>query len=397
MVENMKGLCEAVANVRIAPKVTDLPCEIIASVLGQLDDLRDLPSALLACRHFYWSYKEFPGLAVDILTSHHVHSTLLPYLVAVTKASRLPRPRVRSDIKELLDSLYDDPKSLVDGFRHMPLSIVLEMSYFHGLIEFLANDLASKAWDRLEEFVTIPPLSDEDRRDYFFDAIWCRSRGRREMKRHSGQPEILSLTSSEEFRFQRAFYRVALFQHLFGGDIMVEEECKLPSQQIDLFLSRHPPWVNEQLWCIRDHIASRKWVGHEEYEYVPPRIQRLLEPLLLHKLRSRFFEHVLETSMERQMKQMEQCRDFYFINEYRWSDEALKTLEPTPDPEDTDPGPFSSWKCVFTNSDFAPNVRGAFKYNRFNRRSAYVFWDTARAERYSLPELFLEIWETDLI
>lgn len=71
------------------PSVTELPCEIVATILRNLDHLRFLAPALLTCRHFYASFKESHGVETSILR-HQTTPALLPYSVALLEASCLP-------------------------------------------------------------------------------------------------------------------------------------------------------------------------------------------------------------------------------------------------------------------------------------------------------------------
>ncbi|KAI1321536.1 hypothetical protein F5Y16DRAFT_388759 [Xylariaceae sp. FL0255] len=342
------------------PNITDLPCEIIAGVLRELDDIHHLRNAALSCRHLHSAYKEYPSLAVDVLTSN-VNPALLPYSVALWEASGLSRPRTHNSIKQLLDTLYDEPRALTERLRHMPTPTVLWMTHLHGQIETVANEFASNAWGKLEELTTLSEYIDADLAKYLnFIVLLSFYRRPVEKEPHLGPPEILSLTSSEQFRLHRAFYRVGLTLHLFGGEEIGQGEYSSPNEQIELFLSRHPPLASSQ---IRDLLGT---VGEQS------RDSSLLE--------------VLNTSTERQ------CKSFTEDS----TDDELKALEPRPNTEDTDLGPFCTWKSVFTFKDH-PRARWAFKFNHFNRDCAYVFWDLARVERHNLPKIFNEIWQYDSI
>ncbi len=87
------------------PPITQLPCEIVATILANLNHLRDLLSTLLACRHFYISFKESHGTEASILR-RQITPALVPYAVALMEASRLPHPLSHSSINGLLDDLY---------------------------------------------------------------------------------------------------------------------------------------------------------------------------------------------------------------------------------------------------------------------------------------------------
>ncbi|KJR81949.1 uncharacterized protein SPSK_10526 [Sporothrix schenckii 1099-18] len=88
------------------PGITQLPCEIINTVLRHLGSLQDLASALLTCRLFHTSFQENPHIAIDIL-QQQIAPALLPYAVAVMEASRIDT-RMPQPVQALLDKLQDE-------------------------------------------------------------------------------------------------------------------------------------------------------------------------------------------------------------------------------------------------------------------------------------------------
>ncbi|XDG07853.1 hypothetical protein ABKA04_007468 [Annulohypoxylon sp. FPYF3050] len=60
---------------------TRLPCEIIISILSELNDVRFLLPSLLSCRHVYSCFKENPGVAAEIL-QRQIPPAIIPYSVA---------------------------------------------------------------------------------------------------------------------------------------------------------------------------------------------------------------------------------------------------------------------------------------------------------------------------
>ncbi|KAF6791032.1 hypothetical protein CSOJ01_14430, partial [Colletotrichum sojae] len=167
---------------------TDLPCELVASVLGSLDDLRSLSSVLLASRHIYASFKAVPGIEASIIR-RQVTPGLVPYAIAVLEASHLPRERhlitgvVSADRKaiiRLLDELNDRPTELLARLSSMPRSDLRKISDMHRLIHTLSMDFANNAWSHIcggnsAEAVTAVVLSAEEYRRY------CRSFYRAEL------------------------------------------------------------------------------------------------------------------------------------------------------------------------------------------------------------------------
>ena len=194
--------------------ITELPCEIVAMVLGNLDHLRYLSPALLACRHFYTSFKESHGVEASILC-RQITPALLPHAVAVMEASRLPRPLVDSSALGLLDELYRSPPRLAARMHALPPPVLRIMSCTHDAIHALATGFATRAQE------LIP----------------------------SGTSGTV-LSPTENFRFCRAFYRVELFYSVFrdGG---------FDDKMQPWFFSRHPPWENEQLASVYEYLEER--------------------------------------------------------------------------------------------------------------------------------------------
>lgn len=91
--------------------ITDLPTEIIALVLRQLDDIKTLPTVLQACRHFYASYREQPGLKEDVLRNR-IGDALLPAAVAVELLKAPEVTQGSGRIRGILEALYSVPTRL---------------------------------------------------------------------------------------------------------------------------------------------------------------------------------------------------------------------------------------------------------------------------------------------
>src|SRR5262245_50545613 len=105
----------------------------------------------------------------------------------------------------------------------MSLGSILEMDRTHEVIHEMVMDFATEAWDLL-------------------------SQGKLGL--------AVALSFKEYTRFCRAFYRVELFYTLFRR----QEESDLGMDilsEIQDFLSRHPPWENEQLACVHDFLEKK--------------------------------------------------------------------------------------------------------------------------------------------
>ncbi len=197
------------------PSITELPCEIVGIILRNLDHLRFLPPALLACRHFSTSFKESHGVEASILR-RQITPALLPHAVAVMEASRLPRPLDASFVVALLDELYRSPARLAAHVSGLPPPVLRSMSRKHDAIHAFATGFATSAWHRISPSATASVV----------------------------------LSPTEYFRFCRAFYRIELFYALFR-----DSEFELSTNL--LFFWRHHPWENEQLASGYEYLEER--------------------------------------------------------------------------------------------------------------------------------------------
>ncbi|KAI0967016.1 hypothetical protein F4678DRAFT_447161 [Xylaria arbuscula] len=365
--------------------ITRLPCEIIAGIFRKLDNIQSLLPSILTCRHFYLSYKESPSLALDIL-HHQIGPALLPYSIAVLEASCMAR--TRSSIQQLLDTLHNEPAVLTRRLHDIHLSGLIEMGGTHDLVKNFADAFASDAWSLVLSHSLV---------------------------QGQGQSDGLVLSPTEEFRFYRAFYRVELFLRLFRDD-SIQVSSIFEDEQVDMFLSRHPPWVNEQLGCVHDYIekrfsqASRDVLAHDiefgelSIDYITngpenPWKQRWISQGFgfIHKLEqatSYDEQQILlsSTSVSGQVelhealtKSCESDDGNYEILE-NYSQEEIKALEPRQDNEDEDDGPFIAWK---PNHDHLPREAWVLMTdNAVLRRCAYVLWDAARIRRYNMLQIF---------
>lgn len=245
--------------------ITDLPCELVASILGSLDDIRSLSSALLASRHIYDSFKAIPGIEASII-QRQVTPNLVPYAVAVLEASHLPRSRHlitgvvsadRKAVDRLLDELNDQPAELSARLSSMPRSQLRRISDMHDLIHALSLSFADEAWGRIcggssDEAVTGVVLS-----------------------------------ADEYSRFCRSFYRAELFYSLFrfdGGNADIINPLGFEEIMSLKFFGPSPPWENEQLCCVNEFLESKFSKGISPSRIHSPTsgilAKKLLQPLL---------------------------------------------------------------------------------------------------------------------
>lgn len=223
----------ASATMSTMPVITKLPCEIINAVLRHMGSVQNLSSALLTCQHFYASFKENPHIALDML-QQQIPSTLLPYAIAVMDGSssrfRPPTDRAvqvdpaapatqaaKTAREQLLNELHTEPSKLTSRLPTMPLAQLSHLSHTHDIIHGFVTAFANSAWAHLSR-----------------EPGGSRLAGK------------VSLSPAEYFRFCRAFYRIELYFRLF--------RAQRPNGDGALFLSKIPPWENEQLGCVQDFL-----------------------------------------------------------------------------------------------------------------------------------------------
>ncbi|KAI1194216.1 hypothetical protein F5X97DRAFT_311726 [Nemania serpens] len=371
------------------PAITELPCEVIASIIRNLDNLRFLPPTLLACRHFYTSFKQYNGIEAAIFR-RQVTPDLVPYSIAVLEASRLPRPYVEDSVRGLLDGLHDQRPRLAARLPTMPTSLVRRMARTHDVIHGLATDFAASAWAYLAQ----TPGSD----------------------RSPSASTNISLSPSEYFRLCRAFYRLELFYCLFRS-APGEVSTPLAVPMDSWFFSRYSPWEMEQLGSVHDFLeeklskASYDVVAHDvefgevKIDYLSPAMENYWRQLWLSQgvdfiyqlmtansyevkrslLASAFdsgfanlpecLEAVLDTYSNQTLNAAEEC-----------SKDQLQSLISSGDYDDTDNGPFEAWYAG--HASLPAGAWAMIDDNDWLRRRAYVFWDWDRIQSNDLLPVF---------
>lgn len=200
--------------------ITDLPCEVVATVLRNLGDIPSFSASLITCRYIYTSFQQNPSLGADIL-QEQIGTDLLPFAAAALEASHL-NLHTEAVVHELLETLYTEPHRLTALLRTMPISFLARIGHLHEVIHGLTSKFASNA---LTQLVDEPPTA-------------------------AGPPP---LSPSEHFRFCRAFYRAELYFRLFRREFGVGI-LSVTENEKAWFFSRHPPWENEQLSCAYDFL-----------------------------------------------------------------------------------------------------------------------------------------------
>ncbi|KAF5485986.1 hypothetical protein CGCF413_v014070 [Colletotrichum fructicola] len=362
--------------------ITDIPCELIAAILRSLDDLRSLTPALLSCRHIYSSYKQSPNIAAAILRQK-VTPALLPCAVAASEAYSLPRPRDGDTIQGLLDALYQEPLSLANRVTSLPMTTLMGMSRTHDMILALTTEFANDAWDRLRQADDSLPLT-------------------------------ASLSTTEQFRFCRSFYRIEIFYGLFTGrssnpNTIFEESVN------SWFFSKHPLWENEQLGCIHDFLEARLAkasidvlahdvnFGEFSVDYLTGGEENIYRQMWLSKGIGFIHQLINEEFYDGKRDMLTEHPNIGVANfpgaltnvlgAYQGAnafvgreEELLYENVSRVTAEDSDQGPFNSWNAAHEG---APLCAGLMLHeHELLRDCAYVLWDWDRVEKHHLLKAF---------
>lgn len=272
-------------------RITDLPTEIIESILWNLDSVHSLVSALHSWRRFYAFVQQREEMAVAIF-DRNIGPVILPYVAAL----------------ELCGVCRDDERIFLElwGYDNEPDDSSLgDSENSHGKSDLHSLDSPGESLDNAEEssdandslpdYDTVSddgmgPFSDPDRlgnasneirmlldalferpsflvktfyrfihlssgsygllfleRKYnvingfateFAELAWGRLR-----ENDGSLPGAITLSPTECDRFRRAFYRLEIFYALFKGLVDPNDMWH------DWFFSRHSPWENEQIVC----------------------------------------------------------------------------------------------------------------------------------------------------
>ncbi|KAI1490890.1 hypothetical protein F5X96DRAFT_512761 [Biscogniauxia mediterranea] len=370
---------------KMAP-ILKLPLELVASILCELDDIRFLPAAILTCRHFYSSFREHPNIKNEVL-QHQVGSQLLPYAVATLEAHHMPYP-----IQSLLSTLNHErePAAMAASLRMMPLPSLLEIGQMHDIVQNLATDFSTDAWNLLAE-------GDQT----------CRGE--------------LVLSPAETLRLQRAFYIAELCLTVFKSEDILTGN---PQEMLLMcYLSMHAPWENEQLGCIRDYLEKRICqasvnvlshglefgelsidylnLGNDHYQYFKQLWvrQNISQGLgFIHKLitessyenkRSLLTSGLGEggVSLCKPLCMLPDGTDPRLLDEY--TEEEINASFPRVWGKFDDEGPRIAWDSTHEGLPLGALVM--FHDNARLHERAYVFWDSARLQRYDLLESFNDV------
>lgn len=204
--------------------VANLPCEVVAIIFNNLDNVRFILPCILACRKFYLTYLQYPSIKREVL-ANHITKSLLPYAVAVRVASHLPKPLSAVSIDEVLGGIYGSQAQLNArlSLDEMPFDDLLYMARMHDIIHGLVMEFAGSAWSILS-------------------------------------PHDTNLSVSEYSRFCRAFYRFEILCSLFSTESPVFTDLEASKAKAQFF-SKHPSWENEQIGCVHDFLERKMSEG----------------------------------------------------------------------------------------------------------------------------------------
>lgn len=195
--------------------VVSLPLHLVSDILRMLDNVSNLPNALLSHPHFYAAYLDTPSLPLDILRAQ-ISPDLLPVAITAYKSEKSQRVgNVETFLRECS----------VDGGR---LQLSLAQALQVGRLD-----------DALSEL-----------RGMFVQAS---------LGRLYGGDGAFKISATETFRISRALYRFQIYRNLFlDREVdMFSGESESNTDEKSMFFDMHSPWVNEQMACVYDYVETQ--------------------------------------------------------------------------------------------------------------------------------------------
>ena len=216
--------------------ITRLPCEIIASIFREFNNIRFLLPSLLTCRHFYTAYLENPSLQQDIL-QRQIGDALLPTAIAVHSLKSLEVGKASAAIHQILETLYSHPARLREEMKSMSLPEMTRIGHRHEVVRDLASTFGKTAWSLMFS-------------------------------------EPLLFSDLEHLRFCRALYRFEILCtliHKFGDE---RNSMDVPQGPRIELLARHTPWENEQIACAHDFAEDCLMEGESGHDMLRTMLRR---------------------------------------------------------------------------------------------------------------------------
>ncbi|CAK7225284.1 hypothetical protein SCUCBS95973_005812 [Sporothrix curviconia] len=394
-------------------RITDLPCEVISTVLRHVGKPKDLFSAVLTCRHFCASFQENPYVMVDIVRDQ-IAPALLPYAVAVLEASNLDL-LTDETTQALLDQLREEtelPSTPRSRLLTMPLSWLADMSRLHSVIHELVTIYANSAWEHLlSNLSSSAHLLAGDPED-------ADKGGPRAFN------DCLSLSPAEYVRFCRAFYRAELYFCLFTAPADTRGDPKAdPDGGIVAgvaFLQTLPLWENEQLGSVMEFLglqfskATRDVLAHDvqfgtwQVDYVYSGVLNHERQTWISQGLSFVYHLMMEPSWDVKNESLKRTYGaessflsrtlFYMYEEVDISVKDAKKqsdsnetyavmFRPLDPRHDSDQGPFKAWWAAYQEMNIFALIA---THKAGFREMAFVFWDEDRLQRYNVLELFTD-------
>ncbi|TGJ78685.1 hypothetical protein E0Z10_g10076 [Xylaria hypoxylon] len=203
---------------------------------------------------------------------------------------------------------------------------------------------------------------------------------------------------------------------------MSQMDGALEDQQVQLFMSRHPPWVNEQLGCVHDYLenrfskATRDVLYHDiefgelSIDYISNGPLNFWKQLWISqgiKFISRVENAKSHDDQQALLKfafgignvplhdALTKSYDAHIYDDHRledYNDEEKRALNPRQDEEDMDEGPFTIWQSCHNRLP-RPDWVLCHDHARLRDR-AYVLWDSERIREYKMLQFFEDLRES---
>ena len=209
------------------------PTELTQLILCALPDAVALKAAVLSHPSFYHAFSAAKDLILLRVLHNQIPPDLLPHASAVCKSSHI-QPWSRKRVQEFLDCYHN---GLLMPLSPWTLSDAVPASVLSADISFFLTDFVATA-------LSVHPIT--------------------------GAPEPFpsTLSSSEESRIRRTFYRFELYCNLFRKYRDKDDRFD-DREQRELYFDRYSPWENEQLACVHDYLYRRLVKGMSlNYKYI---------------------------------------------------------------------------------------------------------------------------------
>lgn len=205
-------------------QLTELPHEVLALILKDLDTLEELGQAIFVCRHFYNTYTLYKDIPGTILASS-LDPELLTIAVATELVRDLPKPRTGLAVRDFVDGLVYDLRQAraVQELKRMDIHRLLNLRRTQEAIVDLAFDFAENAY-QMFDFSEYTIAYDE---------------------------ADVGLSPAEATRFCRALYRTQLYLEAFDDD----SPQTIEEGQVWLIMS-FAMFEIEQIACVFDYLQQ---------------------------------------------------------------------------------------------------------------------------------------------